>query len=351
MDKDKRFAELLGRSSLGSQAARELRERTAAPQAHAVRMIADLRHEIATADPETAEHAADELARLLAALRKPPRSSTELSFSRGARLNEDEAQPSLMAVQYVDWRERAREVEDLAPVKRLALRADLMVVVSIRWSLLRRLLHYAFEPSRAAILDLIQFLDRAYERDVFSVWDRTRIRALVRELTFELDPVLSPQAALNVACGLAFDHELERGLVRGLDPVRYRDLLTLTYALNRIVNLDDHRWSGFDLAHALDLVDDLVLLLDEAVCRVLGIQQAAGLGTALLNGALDDFTRTDLSAVNLAGIDLVGVRWSLFGTRWPPSTDVERLTAESREIEPRSDVFVVVRVSAGSPVA
>jgi len=39
-----------------------------------------------------------------------------------------------------------------------------------------------------------------------------------------------------------------------------------------------------------------------------------GLAAALLGGALDDFTRADLTHIDLSERDLTGMRWSDWGT-------------------------------------
>jgi hypothetical protein len=83
------------------------------------------------------------------------------------------------------------------------------------------------------------------------------------------------------------------------------------------------------------------LVLAEMLTNSLGIEHLDGLTEALLNGALDDFSQADLSEVDLAHVVLIGVRWSVSGTRWPPSQDVEALIQESEETEPGSGVYVI----------
>ena len=74
-----------------------------------------------------------------------------------------------------------------------------------------------------------------------------------------------------------------------------------------------------------------------------GIRQVDGLAAAMLEGALDDFTGADLTQADLAGRDLVGVRWSEHGTRWPPGTDTGRLRARSREVDRQAGIYVIER--------
>jgi hypothetical protein len=73
----------------------------------------------------------------------------------------------------------------------------------------------------------------------------------------------------------------------------------------------------------------------------LGIEQPAGLANAVIHGALDDFSHADLSGVDLTGIGLEGIRWTVSGTRWPPSLDIEALLQRSEETESGSGIYVV----------
>ena len=209
----------------------------------------------------------------------------------------------------------------------MALRAHPAVIASIRGSLLLRLVRFASEPHRDFGLDrdLAQALALARARDLDPT-ARAHARVLALALARDLDPT---------ARGLARD--LARGLARGLA----RDLARDPTARGLARDLAFARDLALDRARDLDRARYLALLLDEPASRALGIQHMDGLGTALLDGALDDFTRADLSAADLVGVDLDGVRWSLWGTRWPPATDVERLKNQSRETRPGSGVFVV----------
>jgi hypothetical protein len=73
----------------------------------------------------------------------------------------------------------------------------------------------------------------------------------------------------------------------------------------------------------------------------LGITQTEDLAAALLEGVLDDFTRADLAHAHLAGRDLTGIRWSDWGTTWPPGTDTDALRAQSREVADGSGIYVI----------
>ena len=77
----------------------------------------------------------------------------------------------------------------------------------------------------------------------------------------------------------------------------------------------------------------------------LGIEHLDGLTDALLNGALDDFSQADLSRADLDHIDLMGIHWSVSGTRWPPSLDVEALIQQSEETEPGSGIYVITSLA------
>jgi hypothetical protein len=73
----------------------------------------------------------------------------------------------------------------------------------------------------------------------------------------------------------------------------------------------------------------------------LGIRQTEELAAALLEGVLDDFTRADLAHADLTGRDLTGIRWSDWGTTWPPGTDTDALRAQSREVADGSGIYVI----------
>ena len=92
---------------------------------------------------------------------------------------------------------------------------------------------------------------------------------------------------------------------------------------------------------ALNSTRDLARQAALAVGRALGIGQPEGLAATLLDGALDDFTHADLAHTDLSGHDLTGVRWSDWGTTWPPGTDVDALRARSREEGTGTGVFVI----------
>jgi hypothetical protein len=41
----------------------------------------------------------------------------------------------------------------------------------------------------------------------------------------------------------------------------------------------------------------------------------------------------------------MGIHWSVSGTRWPPSLDVEALIQQSEETEPGSGIYVITSLA------
>jgi len=160
------------------------------------------------------------------------------------------------------------------------------------------------------------------------------------------------------------DRELTHVLVAGFSAGLKR-ALDLIVRLDREV--DQARWRVLDrsLSRTLDLAIERARALDglcgQGLAGRLGIAPAEGLAEALLDGAMDDFTSADLTYASLADPSLtdarltdsylIGVRWSLSGTIWPPGTDVSALLARSQEVEPGSGVFVVKRRAGTWPRA
>jgi len=151
------------------------------------------------------------------------------------------------------------------------------------------------------------------------------------------------------------------GLIVGLSADLGR-ALDLTDQVNR--ETDQARWRVLDrsLSRTLDLAIERARALDrlcgQGVTGRLGIAPAKGLAEAILDGAMDDFTSADLTHAiltdpsltdpsltdaRLTDSYLIGVRWSLSGTIWPPGTDVTALLARSHELDPGSGVLVVKR--------
>jgi hypothetical protein len=219
-------------------------------------------------------------------------------------------------------------------------------------------------------LSLIQTLARDLGRDL----DRAREYARVCHL--KPDVTVSPGAALALAPDQApgryplircFDAavDLARELGEAVDSVLgsplnlrfafYRgDDLELARELAEVLGSDLGRVVDplpFNADHVREQALDLALKRSCALARVcaqnlagrLGIAQAEGLAEAVLEGAMDDFTNSDLAHAGLADADLTGVRWSLSGTIWPPGTNVKALVARSEEVRPGSGVLVFTR--------
>jgi hypothetical protein len=221
-------------------------------------------------------------------------------------------------------------------------------------------------------------LIRALARDLGQDLDRAREYARVRHLKpgVTISPgaalVFAPDQALSLAPGgyarvryfdAAVDLARELGeavysvldsplnlrfaFYRGEDIEMARELAeVLGSDLGRVVNPfpsnDDHA-----CAQALDQALKRSRALDRVCVQNLagrlGMAQAEGLAEAVLEGAMDDFTNSDLTQASLADADLTGVRWSLSGTIWPPGTNVKALLARSEEVQPGSGVLVFTR--------
>ena len=199
-----------------------------------------------------------------------------------------------------------------------------------------RTLDFARDLARALALD--SALDSALDRDLDRALDRARARA--RDLARALDSALdrARDRALDRAgarardLARALDSALDRALDSALDRARARHLdRALDSALDRALD------------RALDLARILARELVPVLGRQFGLQNIEELASAFLAGALDDFSRADLSGIDLTSVDLLGVRWSEWDTRWPPGTDIERLRSASEETEPGSGVFVITR--------
>ncbi|MFI9324871.1 hypothetical protein ACIGXI_34540 [Kitasatospora aureofaciens] len=102
---------------------------------------------------------------------------------------------------------------------------------------------------------------------------------------------------------------------------------------------EPNRDPGLDLGvgSARGLANDL----GRAASGVLGLNVTSDNAPAILADLLDDFTHTDLSAVDLTSINLEGIRWSVDTTRWPAAVDVERLRQQSLETHAGSGIDVV----------
>lgn len=151
-------------------------------------------------------------------------------------------------------------------------------------------------------------LDRALDRalDLGSYLDRTlnRARDLARDLGSELARIRELDRLPALDLNYALDHVIHLGYA--LDR-------NLTQA-NNYARLDTH-----DLAHYLVRVRALVRDLDRTQYFAGKLARAI---QALVHfyHVLSDVTGVDLRNIDLAGIPLQGLRWSV-RTRWPP--DIE----------------------------
>lgn len=130
---------------------------------------------------------------------------------------------------------------------------------------------------RALVLDLVRALDRALDLA------HARDRALADAHAFGLTLTYNPPSFLALGTGLSFTHALALARDRGRE-----------------------------LCHALTLAHDRAVTLDQALDRDETTQALLD-----LHNVLSDVTDIDLRHVDLAGIVLRGLRWSV-GTRWPP---------------------------------
>lgn len=180
---------------------------------------------------------------------------------------------------------------------------------------------------------------------------------LAGELCHAIDGTLARRLDLRLSLSRDEDLELACELADGLDSDLER-AHALAHNLNelyrtraRSLNAYQAREQIFDIDRSISSTLDLALQRASALDRVcaqgvagrLGILPTEGLAEAILDGAMDDFTSADLTYARLADADLIGVRWSLSGTIWPPETDVKALLARSEAVDPGGGVLVVKR--------
>ncbi|MEU8500767.1 hypothetical protein AB0C86_29200 [Streptomyces lavendulae] len=220
--------------------------------------------------------------------------------------------------------------------------------------------------------------------------DRHLVIERAIDLAQDLVLDLSRARDLDFDIVLTLDPELDRGLFHALETARSigalgfltnrdredredRDLvraLVHAYDLNlaRARGLDTARARAQDLNRVLDLAHVLSLRViaarsddDEAaaasdLARVLVAIRAEQVGRAIAGvlrrepppldedaalAFLHDFTTADLRAAELQGIDLGGVYWSEYGTRWPAALDLGDLRRRSVETPAGSATWVV----------
>ncbi|MBG0819015.1 hypothetical protein [Planomonospora sp. ID82291] len=216
------------------------------------------------------------------------------------------------------------------------------------------------------VVSIVRALAYALDLD----FDLTRARVLEHDLTSSLTHALDLSHALNHARALTrsliihlthaytYDRNIPRGrdgdFVHKISRILSRDLF-VTRALNRVRELnrvlicDIDRPLSNDIDRALTLTQELISFFVEEAQKVIG----AALGRDLpplpadsVRAFLEDFTTSDLRGVVLSGIDLIGVRWSAWGTRWPEAVDIETLKARSAEVPMESGIYVIRSGSA-----
>lgn len=219
---------------------------------------------------------------------------------------------------------------------------------------LARAIAFDLDRARECALDLALALGRnlARDTDLAGVLDLVGkvedARSLAREIVLASDLDHARDLARDILRVLAYQRGRDRGIDRVLDRALARDItLASNIALADDLDLDRagdlDRALARDLARAREIAAEFARdLRDEVVATAgarLGLWSTDALPAALLNGVLDDFTRADLTGLNLGEADLLGVRWSTTGTRWPRETDTDALIARSDPIA--SDIYVI----------
>jgi hypothetical protein len=246
----------------------------------------------------------------------------------------------------------AAAIADADPAARMALRRNPLILAVILSDLLVRALVIARSRDLDLASDLASALASAHARASDRDFDRVSASDLNRALELasdldrvgELARVLAHASAHASVVASASDLDLASDL--GLDRILGLDL-GLDFFRASAFARDLAQGRDLDLAGDLDRARDLARHMAFVLGRALGIQQVEGLAAALLEGALDDFTRADLSQADLTGLNLVGVRWSAAGTRWPPGTDVDALRARSRKVAPGVGIYEIISPGGG----
>jgi hypothetical protein len=248
-----------------------------------------------------------------------------------------------------------RAIDRLPVVYGILFRACVLaLILAIPVAVVIDLLVFALAFPSELALALTRDIALACVRVLNRAFDRARARAGARDIAREHARSLD----LDRDLALNRDLDLARMLTRALDQARDLNLARardLTRALDHVLDrssarsldlaiipdLDTAR--GLNLARARNLSRQLASVLTAALSESLGIEHHEGLAGGVLDGALDDFSQADISAANLAHIDLTGVRWTVSGTHWPPGMDIKTLLQQSRETESGSEAYVVTR--------
>lgn len=174
--------------------------------------------------------------------------------------------------------------------------------------------------------------------------ERADARALVRALVCAVD------------CARAVDRDLARDMGEALDCAREVDRSfahTVAWATALVLGrgralvkslanlldclLDYARELACELVHDCPVSIDLANALDRDIDRALDVAQALDPADAL-SRARHDFTGADLRDVDLHGVSLVGLRWSM-ATQWPSSEWKTQAMLDSVEVEPGTFVI------------
>jgi hypothetical protein len=232
--------------------------------------------------------------------------------------------------------ELAAAITAADPAVRIALRQSPVTVAVILSDLHVRaqVIAGATDRAFASVLDLVR--DRAL--DLVRDLDRAIHLGLAREFARTLGLDLVRDDALDLV------RYLDVAIHLGLDLTHARDLYRARFVRDLAAARKAVHARALDLAHDLDVAHARAIDHAHETARgreaalivggALGLQQVEGLAAALLDGALDDFTSADLARADLTGHDLTGIRWSDWGTIWPPGTDTSELRARSQEIAP-----------------
>ncbi|MEV6171344.1 hypothetical protein AB0L99_24295 [Streptomyces sp. NPDC051954] len=247
--------------------------------------------------------------------------------------------------------------------RRLALRQHPAAAVCVGGGLLVRAVELAADLDgdrhRLVLADdnwLDHYRERVYqlagEFDRFRPFDTPQARDRTRDLVRHLMSTRARGrtrdfAGENVARALAADlaDALARFLAEALDAgLGLTSVLELARARGLALDIRNRLALDVAVVRARALADDVAL----EAGRRLDLPDTAGLADALLDGVLDDFTRADLTDVDLDEADLAGIHWSERGTRWPLGTDIEDLRRRSQETAPNSGVHVLGQPPAGN---
>lgn len=189
--------------------------------------------------------------------------------------------------------------------------------------------------AHARASSIVNVLEHAIDtaRALAHALDQTRDSVTSDELVLELDLVSI----------LAFDlaHDLVRAQGRASSLALHLETNSASILARSLIRVRDR-------VRNHSMTEICARQVAYTIGRVLG-QDLPALDKDKVHVFLDDFTTSDLRAVDLDGIDLVGVRWSEHGTLWPVAVDVEELKIRSKEDPVGSGVYVIQSGTATIP--